>query len=189
MKIFLHKRGSNQYKKIKKTPTLGPALAFVSGAFLLAGMVIPLGPDSNTKLLQQFEFGQYPALVVAAEVSVSGIETKQLTVDEMVDKYSKKYGVDRYGQNRLKALTHYLLLREQNYGGSTKCGDDGMACGPMQFWEGTYNRNRKDMIRKGFVTDMGSRHDLEDSIETAIYMFSIGQEKQWGPVLRGEIKI
>ncbi len=59
----------------------------------------------------------------------------------------------------------------------------------MQFHEETYVRNRKDMMKKGLVLGMGSRLDTEDAIETAIYMFSIGQENQWGPVKRKEIKL
>lgn len=86
-------------------------------------------------------------------------------------------------------MLHFLLLREQNYGGSKNCGDSGLACGPLQFHEGTYERNRKDMIDKGFVNDIGSRHDMSDAIETTAYMISIGQENQWGPVARGEIKL
>lgn len=117
MKIFLHKRGSNQHKKIKKTPTLGPALAFVSGAFLLAGMVIPLGPDSNTKFLNQFEFGQYPALVVAAEAQLPGsIKEEKLEptkanivayIMEVFGKYGTHIGVQAiecfYSESGLRA--------------------------------------------------------------------------------------
>lgn len=110
-------------------------------------------------------------------------------IDRWVDIYSEKYGKTRYEINRLKALTHYLLLREQNYGGSTNCGDSGLACGPMQFHAGTYTKNRNDMIKKGLTKKIGSRENMENAIETAIYMFSIGQEKQWGPVLREEIKL
>lgn len=115
--------------------------------------------------------------------------SESLSIDDMVDKYAKKYGKTIYKQNRLKALTHYLLLREQNYGGSDACGDQGLSCGPLQFRSGTYTANRQRMINLKLVDHMGSRLDMEDSIETAIYMFSIGQEKQWGPYYRGEIKL
>jgi len=123
--------------------------------------------------------------VVEAEERLSDYQK----IDRWVDIYAEKYGKSRYQINRLKALTHYLLLREQNYGGSTNCGDSGKACGPMQFHAGTYAKNREDMLKKGLAFDFGSRLDMENAIETAIYMFSIGQEKQWGPVLREEIKL
>ena len=45
------------------------------------------------------------------------------------------------------------------------------------------------MIKKGLTKELGSRENMENAIETAIYMFSIGQDKQWGPVLRGEIAL
>lgn len=123
--------------------------------------------------------------VVEAEERLSDYQK----IDRWVDIYSEKYGKTRYEINRLKALTHYLLLREQNYGGSSNCGDSGKACGPMQFHAGTYTKNRNDMIKKGLAKKLGSRENMENAIETAIYMFSIGQEKQWGPVLREEIKL
>ena len=121
--------------------------------------------------------------VIEAEERLSDYQK----IDRWVDIYSEKYGDTRYEKNRLKALTHYLLLREQNYGGSINCGDSGRACGPMQFWAGTYKANRLAMIKKGLTKELGSRENMENAIETAIYMFSIGQERQWGPVLRGEI--
>ena len=121
--------------------------------------------------------------VVEAEERLSDYQK----IDRWVDIYCDKYEISQYRMNRCKALTHFLLLREQNYGGSTSCGDSGKACGPMQFHEETYIRNRKDMIKKGLTKEMKSRLDMESAIETAIYMFSIGQEKQWGPIARGEI--
>lgn len=124
--------------------------------------------------------------VVEAEERLSDYQK----IDRWVDIYCSKYFKgNQYSINRCKALTHFLLLREQNYGGSTNCGDSGLACGPMQFHAGTYTKNRKDMIKKGLTKKLGSRENMENAIETAIYMFSIGQEKQWGPVLRGEIKL
>jgi hypothetical protein len=125
----------------------------------------------------------YSGQVYAAEPEV-------LTVDEMVDKYSDKYGSSKWLKLRTKALIHYLLLRESAYGSTTNCGDHGLACGPMQFHAATYTANRQRMMKLALVDHMGSRLDMEDAIETATWMIAVkGQEKQWGPVLRGEIKL
>ncbi|TVL99545.1 MAG: hypothetical protein CV087_17450 [Candidatus Brocadia sp. WS118] len=110
-------------------------------------------------------------------------------VDDLVDTYSKKYGKTPYKANRTKALLHFLLLREQNYGGSNNCGDSGKACGPLQFHAGTYQGYRKIMMDKGLVSDMGSRLDMEDAIETTAWAINDGRESAWGPVARGEIKL
>ena len=110
-------------------------------------------------------------------------------VDAWVDKYAKKYGKNRFYQNRTKALIHFLLLREQNYGGTNNCGDSGLACGPLQFHEATYIGYRKLMIQEGLTTFLGSRLDMENAIETASWAINNGRENAWGPVARGEIKL
>lgn len=121
--------------------------------------------------------------------SVKVVYADEFKVDELVDTYSHKYGRTSYERNRIKALLHYLLLREQNYGGSDACGDGGKACGPLQFHEPTYISYRNIMIKKGLVKDMGSRLNMKDAIETTAWAISDGREKAWGPVFRGEIKI
>jgi hypothetical protein len=110
-------------------------------------------------------------------------------VDILVDTYASKYGKTSYERNRIKALLHYLLLREQNYGSSEACGDGGKACGPLQFHEPTYISYRSMMIKKGLVKEMGSRLNMKDAIETTAWAIANGKEKAWGPVFRGEIKI
>lgn len=194
--MTIYRVGSNQYKKRAKSPVFGKAdkiiatglviyttlLALKATSVYATGLAVDQWLSSHTYLAPQ-------AVTIEVEVSSGGLVEKNLTVDEMVDKYSKKYGKTRYEQNRLKALTHYLLLKEQNYGGSNACGDSGRACGPMQFHEGTYYQYRQQMVKKGLATVFGSRLDMENAIDTAIYMLSIGQEKQWGPVFRGEINI
>jgi hypothetical protein len=134
-----------------------------------------------------------PHLYVASRVIVEPKFTPTPTptpkVDDLVDKYAKKYGMTTYKQNRTKVLLHFLLLREQNYGGSTNCGDGGKACGPLQFHEPTYIAYRKIMINRGLVTELGSRLDMENAIETAAWAINDGREGAWGPVARGEITL
>lgn len=117
MKIFLHKRGSNQHVKIKKTPTVGPIIALTLGLIVIAIIVVPLGPNSKTRLLQQFEFGQYPPVVVAAEVHLPGsIKEEKLEptkanivayIMEVFGKYGTHIGVQAiecfYSESGLRA--------------------------------------------------------------------------------------
>lgn len=120
---------------------------------------------------------------------VKTVYADEQKVDILVDTYANKYGTTPYAKNRTKALIHYLLLREQNYGATTACGDSGLACGPLQFHEATYIAFRKSMIKKGFVSSVGSRLNMKDAIETTAWAIANGREKEWGPVMRGEIKI
>lgn len=110
------------------------------------------------------------------------------TVDSLVAKYAKKYANDTYSEGYLKQILHCLLYRESRYDKDKRCGDGGKSCGSMQFWQDTYNAYRKEMIKKKYVDYIGSRHDLEDAIETTAWAVSSGRGKAWGPILRGECK-
>jgi hypothetical protein len=171
-------KGTNQFKN-KYKYIWGLSSEAIISIFQLLILILILAIIAYK--MQPKVISMIPDKIVYAE------EPKSLTIDEMVDKYSKQFGKTRWEQNRFKAMTHYLLLREQNYGGSNAMGDNGLAGGPMQFHAGTYTANRQRMIDKGLTDHMGSRFDMEDSISTAIYMFSLKQEKQWGPVARNEI--
>lgn len=120
---------------------------------------------------------------------VQAAEPKQMTTDEMVDFYANKYGKYPWEKLTIKVKLHYLLLRESAYGNSKNCGDGGLACGPLQFHESTYQSFRKIMMTKNLVKYIGSRFDLEDAIETTAWAISDGRENNWGPIARGEIKI
>lgn len=106
------------------------------------------------------------------------------------DFYVNKY-VDKY-MTHDKEYTKYklrcLYWKESRNGTSDAHGDNGMAGGPLQFWQETYNNYRKIMIKRGLVTEIGSRYDLENAIETTVWAISDGRELAWGPILRGECK-
>ena len=108
---------------------------------LVLAIIIGLRLQGNTSPL----FVQKPPeLTTVAHIT----PTPTPKVDDLVDTYSKKYGSTRYEQNRIKVALHFLLLREQNYGGSNACGDSGKACGPLQFHAPTYTAYRNIMIKK-----------------------------------------
>lgn len=123
--------------------------------------------------------------VVEAEERLSDYQK----IDRWVDIYSEKYGKTRYEKNRTKAMIHFLLLKEQNYGGSTNCGDSGKACGILQFHEPTYIGYRNIMIKRGLVKVVGSRLNYENAIETCAWAINDGREDAWGPIARGEIDL
>lgn len=115
--------------------------------------------------------------------------TRDERIDQWVNKYAFAYAKNRWEGLRTKTLLHFLLLKEQGYGGSANCGDSGLACGPLQFHESTYRRFRGSMMRANVVKAWGSRLDMEDAIQTAAWAICVGREREWGPVLRGEIQL
>jgi len=110
------------------------------------------------------------------------------TIDELIDKYSKKYANDNYNALYLKQLLHCVAYRESRYGYDRGCGDNGKACGIMQFWERTYINFRKIMIKKGIVHSSGNRLNYDNAIETAAWAIADGRGNDWGPILRGVCK-
>ena len=42
------------------------------------------------------------------------------------------------------------------------------------------------MLKKGLIKEIGSRYDLEQSIETTAWALLEGRGKEWGPILREE---
>ena len=133
------------------------------------------------------------AVVVTPTYEVTDEDLKKS--DELVGKYIEKYvtnervGDDklvRYMKSKMRARMQCLLFKEAVHNNSKGHGDHGMAGGPLQFWEQTYIGYRKLMIKEGFVTEIGSRYDLDNAIETAVWATTSGREKAWGPVLRGE---
>jgi hypothetical protein len=113
----------------------------------------------------------------------------EITVNDMIDAAAVKYAKTKWEVLTIRVKLHYLLLRESAYGNTTSCGDQGLSCGPLQFRTPTYTAFRKIMIDRGLVNHMGSRLDLQDSIETCAWAISDGRENNWGPILRGDIKI
>lgn len=194
MKIYHHRLGSNQYKKVKKSYLLESlvafSLTFYVGCVLVAGK--PVHATADDLFLDSLTFENQVAVSINSEVNIAGTSAEiivPLTVDEMVDKYADKYGKTQSYKNRTKALLHFLLYREAGYGSNKNCGDSGLACGPLQFHEPTYQGYRKIMIKEGHVDHVGSRLNMEDAIETCAWAVNDGREEAWGPYMRGEIKL
>ena len=81
-------------------------------------------------------------------------------------------------------IMHCLAHRESGHASSDKCGDSGLACGPMQFHEDTWIRMRKQMIKQGKATEIGSRLDLKESIKTTAWAINNGNAREWGAIYR-----
>lgn len=106
--------------------------------------------------------------------------------DVLVGKYADKFGKTTGEKSRLRGVLHCLLNIESVHGNNDGHGDNGMAGGPLQFWEETYIGYRKLMIKEGLVTEIGSRYNLENAIETTAWALVSGRGKAWGPILRWE---
>jgi hypothetical protein len=173
------KIGSNQHEYKKRIISSDCAWSIV--CVLLVSVLTYTGLQITKPTIVSPVYGEGP--------QGYNVQPKPLTVDEMVDKYATRYAKTTWQKNRTKALLHFLLLREQNYGGSNNCGDSGLACGPLQFHEATYQGYRKIMVARKLTNKIGSRLDMSDAIQTAAWAICDGRETAWGPVARQEIKL
>lgn len=112
----------------------------------------------------------------AQKASVRPRKAPTPEIATLVAKYSTMYGTSR--QTLL-----CLLEKESSYGKNKGHGDHGKAGGPLQFHQPTWNELRKKMGKP-----LGSRYNMEQSIETASWAISKGMGYLWGPIQRGECK-
>ena len=110
------------------------------------------------------------------------------SIPNMVERSAEKFTTNDKQKNYITYQLYCLLRKESNFGENEDCGDSGKSCGILQFREATYNRIRKEMIRKGLVTELGDRFSPFYSIETTAYALTQGYGNEWGPVKRGECK-
>ena len=120
------------------------------------------------------------------------VSTKEIVMyreenaDTWIDRYAYEYTQTKEEAEYLKFQLHCLYWKEARNGMSDAKGDGGRAAGPMQFHRGTYVAMVGQMMSEGLRDDAGSRLDVHDSIQVAAWAISLGEGKQWGPILRGE---
>lgn len=106
--------------------------------------------------------------------------------DYFVGLYADEYGKSTGQKSKLRSIMHCLLNKETVHWNNKGHGDSGRAGGPLQFHETTWLRMRKQMLNTELVHEIGSRYDLEASIETTVWALTQGRGREWGPILRGE---
>jgi hypothetical protein len=109
--------------------------------------------------------------------------------DYWVQKYVDKYFKTHYGRSRMRATMQCLLNKESQHtfmDADDHHGDSGKAGGILQYHEPTWTGFRKIMIERGLVTEIGSRYNPEQAIETTVWALSDGRERNWGPINVGD---
>lgn len=108
-------------------------------------------------------------------------QTDSLT-GQVIDEFYTQPGE----RSHMRKLMHCLLYKEAKHNYSKGHGDSGLAGGPLQFHQGTWNGYRKIMIAEGKATEIGSRYDLKEALRTAVWAIKDGRGNAWGPISRGE---
>lgn len=113
-------------------------------------------------------------------------EFSDYQIDAWVTFYANKFAKTPGKVNHTRQLLHCLLYREAGYGSNKGHGDNGKAGGALQFHNPTWDGYRKIMMKRGLITEIGSRYDMEQAIETTAWAINDGRALAWGPFLRKE---
>ena len=179
-----YKIGSNQYRKREKTNIHYLWLIFWVSAIGMninwAGKAIEkyreplINPFVGTASAQTIEPLELEAVVTPTPALID------IYVSTAVDEFFTLPGQ----RSEMRMIMHCLLNRETRHDYGKGHGDNGMAGGPLQFWNDTWNRMRGRMIKDRYATEIGSRYDLKEAIRTTVYAIKQGWGKEWGPILR-----
>lgn len=99
-------------------------------------------------------------------------------ISEAVDEFLPEH------KSEATMILHCLAHRESGHGKSNKCGDSGRACGPMQFWQETWVRMRKQMIEQELADEISDRHNTKEAVRTTAWAIANGHAHEWGPIAR-----
>lgn len=134
-------------------------------------------------------YGQYnPELISPLPVNASTIYTNTVVIDknQNVDTWIAE-AVDEFLPKRSsegRKIMHCLANQESKHGEDKGHGDGGLAGGPFQFHEATWVGMRKQMIKEGHATEIGSRYDFKEAARTTAWAIANGRALEWGPILR-----
>lgn len=112
-------------------------------------------------------------------VATPSATSTSLLIEQAVDEFLPTH------KSEALMIMHCLAHRENGHGGNPSAhGDNGLAGGPFQFHQPTWDGYRKLMITEGLATEIGSRYDFKESARTTAWALSTGRSKAWGPILR-----
>jgi hypothetical protein len=128
--------------------------------------------------------------VATSPASVSPVATlpahspQPQAVDVYVSLAVDEFFADPTQRSEVRMLLHCLLYHESKHGATTARGDGGLASGPLQFHQATWDEYRHITRERGLVQDVGSREDLHEAIRTTVWAIKDGRSRTWGPIAR-----
>ena len=119
----------------------------------------------------------------ATPTPVAGVD-----IDRMVESAVEEFGTGPDDKSHLKYQLHCLLYFESKHWNARTCGDNQLACGPLQYHQPTWVGFRKIMIKRGLASDVNDRFNLNEAIRTTAWAIKDGRINNWGPYLRGNCR-
>jgi hypothetical protein len=156
------------YKGSRWSPVAG-----LAGSITLCLWLSVLGQGINLNK-QEVEAVEYKKPLI--------IDTRETNISTLIDDAVSEFLSDHESESLM--IMHCLAHRESGHGASNAHGDGGLAGGPFQFHEETWQRMRKQMFKQGVADEIGSRYDLKEAVRTTAWAISQGRALEWGPILR-----
>ncbi len=124
------------------------------------------------------------------EIRAVEIETKldPVNLDEWIGQCADKFATKTKTASYLRYQLHCLANKESSHHTMTTCGDSGLACGLYQYHQTTWQGFRKEMLAKGLITEIGSRLNDKQAVETTAWALANNRDGNWGPWVRGECR-
>jgi len=110
------------------------------------------------------------------------IDTRDTNISSLIDDAVNEFLPNHKSESLM--IMHCLAHRESGHGASNAHGDGGLAGGPFQFHEETWNRMRKQMIKQGKATEISDRFNLKEAIRTTAWAINNGNAREWGAIYR-----
>jgi len=168
------------YAKLKKVRSVGVVLLIL---VIFSGGYAPLLDFAAYNSNPVAEAGERESSNPPDEVQTSSVREfpeveKSIMIANAVEEFLPEH------RSEALMIMHCLAHRENGHGASDAHGDNGKAGGPFQFWEKTWVRMRKHMMKDEHTDEIGSRYDFNESARTTAYAISKGWSYEWGPIYR-----
>jgi hypothetical protein len=173
-------RGTSRIKTVRGKYDFYKGSRWAPVAGLLGSMVLCLwlqffGQSYNLyKMQQDVEASEYKKPMV--------IDTRDTNISTLIEDAVNEFLPNHKSESLM--IMHCLAHRESGHGASNAHGDGGLAGGPLQFHQETWQRMRGQMIKQGVADEIGSRYDLKEAVRTTAWAIREGRGLEWGPILR-----
>jgi len=183
------KRGTNQYKKkYHETMHWLIKLILIVAATIVLAWIFSYAYDNapEPQIISPIAEAKENTIKVRFLNETELKEALRKSIPNMVEMSASRFATNDKQKNYVIYQLYCLLRKESDFGENENCGDSGKSCGILHFWEDTYNRMRKQMIKQGLVTELGDRFSPFYSIETTAWALVNGYGREWGPIARRE---
>lgn len=175
-----HYNGRYRIDYFQKTlPVLLMFWTAVAGlGFKTSNIIVEAWGDTPVDHAEKVQISPTPTPQLAIiEPTIMPTATPTPDESELIDQAVNEFLPNHKSESLM--IMHCLAHRESGHGASNAHGDNGLAGGPFQFHEATWERMRKQMGEP-----FSTRYDFKEAARTTAWAIANGRALEWGPILR-----